>query len=127
MVKNLGNCFWGFLKIWNFPPPSAVYLIALAPPYIGTYLHRGGSGGEGVAPLICINHLCIAIDVSTVSLDYLCQAMPHVAITPYNPNTPAVVAPAVTATVALTDIGLPPAAAMRASSQRRYSLAAGLA
>ena len=54
------------------------------------------------------------------------QAIPHVTITPYSAKTPADVASAVTATVVLTDQGLPPAAASRASSQRRYSLAAGL-
>jgi len=104
-----------------------VYLIALTPPYIGTYLHRGAGRGEGVAPLICINLICITIDVSTVSPDYMRQAMPHVTIVPYNAITPTDVAATAPATVALTDHGLLPVAAMRASSQRRNSLASVLA
>jgi len=56
----------------------------------------------------------------------MCQATPHVDITPYNAKTPVVVATAANATAALTDICLPPAAACLVSSGRSYSLAAGL-
>ena len=53
--------------------------------------------------------------------------MPHVTIAPYNANTPTVVANAAKATALFTLRLCPPDAATRASSQRRYSLAAGLA
>ena len=58
MVKNLGNCFWGFLGVWvlyvgkylNFFGGVWCVPNRLVPPYIGTYLHRGDSGGEGGVP-----------------------------------------------------------------------------